>query len=276
MRAHVIVLPSLLLVVAATFAEGCAVPPGARATAEPSLDLSRAQIIDLSHTYGADTLYWPTSPSDFELQQLAHGVTEGGWFYSANLLCTPEHGGTHLDAPIHFHDDVWTADQIAVERFVRPAVVIDVSAMAAENPDYVLTPDDLATWESRHGRVPAGSIVLLRTGWDARWPDRLAYLGDDTPGDASNLHFPSFGAEAARALVERGIYGLGVDTASIDPGSSKTFPVHRITAAENIYGLENLRALDQLPPRGAWIAALPMKIEGGSGGPARVVALLAE
>lgn len=252
--------------------------PGASAAgdAAPSLDLASARVIDLSHTYGKDTLYWPTSPSDFELEELAHGVTEGGWFYSANLLCTPEHGGTHLDAPIHFHDDVWSAEQIPADRFVRPAVVIDVSQKAAENADYVLTPDDLAAWEARHGTVPAGAIVLLRTGWDSRWPDRLAYLGDDTPGDASKLHFPSFGEAAAKVLVARGVVGLGVDTASIDPGNSKTFPVHRVAAAENVFGLENLRALGELPPTGAWVAALPMKIEGGSGGPARVVALVAE
>ena len=243
---------------------------------EPSLDLANARVIDLSHTYGKDTLYWPTSPSDFELRELAHGVTPGGWFYSANLLCTPEHGGTHLDAPIHFHDDVWTSEEIPVERFVRPAVVIDVAEKAAKSADYVLTVGDVEDWEGRHGEVPPGSIVILRTGWDAKWPDRLAYLGDDTPGDASRLHFPSFGEEAAKLLVKRGVFGLGVDTASIDPGNSKTFPVHRVAAAENVFGLENLRGLSELPATGAWIAALPMKIEGGSGGPARVVALVAK
>ena len=247
-----------------------------QASTPPPFDLATAKVVDLSHTYGADTLYWPTSPSAFELKELAHGVSEGGWFYSANLLCTPEHGGTHLDAPIHFHDDVWTSEQIPAERFVRPVVVIDVSEQAAADPDYVLSLGDLGAWESEHGAVPAGAIVLLRTGWDARWPDRLAYLGDDTPGDASNLHFPSFGEEAAKLLVERGVYGLGVDTASIDSGNSTTFPVHRVAAAQNVFGLENLRGLSQLPVTGAWIAALPMKIEGGSGGPARVVAFVAE
>lgn len=242
----------------------------------PSLDLATARVVDLSWTYGEDTLYWPTSPSAFELEELAHGVTEGGFFYSANLLCTPEHGGTHLDAPIHFHDEVWTADQIPVDRFVRPVVVLDVSAKAAADADYVLTPADLSAWEATHGPVPAGSIVLLRTGWDERWPDRLAYLGDDTPGDASDLHFPSFGESAARLLVERGVVGLGVDTASIDPGDSQTFPVHRVVAARNVFGLENLRGLGELPATGAWIAALPMKIGGGSGGPARVVALIGD
>ncbi len=242
--------------------------------APPSLDLATARVVDLSWSYGEDTLYWPTSPSAFELEELAHGVTEGGWFYSANLLSTPEHGGTHLDAPIHFHDDAWTAAEIPVDRFVRPAVVVDVAAKAAKDPDYQLSAADVTAWEKTHGPVPAGAIVLLRTGWEERWPDRLAYLGDDTPGDASNLHFPSYGEAATRLLVERGVVGLGVDTASIDPGNSKTFPVHRVAAAANVYGLENLRGLGELPATGAWVAALPMKIEGGSGGPARVVALV--
>ena len=268
-------LPGVLILAAVTLATLVVTPPSAAAAGSAhSLDLATARVVDLSWSYGEDTLYWPTSPSAFELEELAHGVTEGGWFYSANRLSTPEHGGTHLDAPIHFHDDVWTAAEIPVERFVRPAVVIDVAAKAAEDADYQLSAEDVAAWEKAHGPVPEGAIVLLRTGWDARWPDRLAYLGDDTPGDASKLHFPSYGEAATRVLVERGVVGLGVDTASIDPGNSKTFPVHRVAAADNVFGLETLRGLGELPPTGAWVAALPMKIEGGSGGPARVVALV--
>jgi kynurenine formamidase len=127
----------------------------------------------------------------------------------------------------------------------------------------------------RHGPIAEGTIVLLRTGWSARWPDRKRYLGDDTPGDASRLHFPSYGAEAARILVaDRKVAALGVDTASIDPGSAKDFPVHQIVAAANVPGFENLAGLDALPPIGAWVVALPMKIAGGSGGPLRAIALL--
>jgi len=117
--------------------------------------------------------------------------------------------------------------------------------------------------------------VLLRTGWDRRWPDRKAYLGDDTPGDATRLHFPSFGAEAARFLIEqRNVGAIGVDVASIDYGQSKDFQVHRIAAAHNVVGFENLRALDALPPTGALLVALPMKIENGSGGPLRAIAMV--
>jgi kynurenine formamidase len=239
-----------------------------------SLDLASAKVIDLSHSFDASTIYWPTSPSGFELKPLHRGLTERGFFYFANSFCSPEHGGTHLDAPMHFADGHWTNADIPPDRFVGPAVVIDVSDKAAADRDYVLTPGDISAWESAHGRIPNDSIVLLRTGWSARWPDKKAYLGDDTPGDASNLHFPSYGAEAATFLVnERHVRLIGVDTASVDNGPSRDFLVHRIVAAANVAGMENLTNLDQLPPTGAVVIALPMKITGGSGGPARVIAL---
>ena len=237
--------------------------------------LTSGSIIDLSHPYDENTLYWPTSPSEFELKTLEHGQTKAGYFYSSNSFCTPEHGGTHMDAPIHFAEGMQSIDAIPLDRLIRPAVVIDVSANAASDPDYVLKIDDIKSWESRNGPIPEASIVLLRTGWETRWYDRKAYLGDDTPGDASNLHFPSFGPIAAEFLVkQRQVAGIGVDTASIDNGPSKTFMVHRITAAANVFGLENLTNLARLPPVGATLIALPMKIAGGSGAPVRVVALL--
>ena len=150
-------------------------------------------------------------------------VTEGGFFYSANSFCAPEHGGTHLDAPIHFARGRRTADQIPVRPAHRAGVVIDVSKAAAADPDYRLSVADVRVW-GKSRTIPGGAIVLLRTGWSARWPDRKRYLGDDTPGDASNLHFPSFGPEAVAVLVrDRRVGALGVDTASIDPGTSKTF-----------------------------------------------------
>jgi kynurenine formamidase len=248
--------------------------PGAPPAA-PSLDLARAEIVDLTWPLGADTLYWPTSPSRFELEVLHHGPTEGGFFYAANRFCTPEHGGTHLDAPIHFGEGRHAADEIPLDRLVGPGVVLDVRAEAAADADYRLTPAAVRAWEAEHGPIPAGAIVLLRTGWSSRWPDAKRYLGDDTPGDASNLHFPSYGADAARWLIEeRAAAVLGVDTASIDHGPSADFPVHRLAAAANVPGLENLTALDRLPPHGFWVIALPVKIEGGSGGPVRVVALV--
>ena len=240
-----------------------------------AIDLSRYTIVDLSHAYGPSTVFWPTSPTKFELERLAFGRTEGGYFYAANTLSTPEHGGTHLDAPIHFSEAGRTTEQIPLEQLIAPAVVLDVSARAAADRDYLATRDDVLRFEKTHGPIERGTIVVLRTGWSRYWPNAKAYMGDDTPGDASKLSFPSFGADAARVLVEeRGVGALGVDTASIDYGRSTDFQVHRIAAASNVPGLENLTNLDRLPLRGAFLIALPMKIEGGSGGPLRAVALV--
>lgn len=260
----------------ALLALGCAgeIPPDSAEVAPP-IDLVNYRVIDLTHSYGPDTVYWPTAPSEFELEQLAYGETEAGFFYSANAIRTPEHGGTHLDAPIHFGADRWTVDVVPLEGLIGPAVVLDVSVSAAAHADYRLNLADISAWEARHGEIAEGAIVLLRTGWSERWPDKLAYLGDDTPGNASNLHFPSYGEEAARLLIEeRRVSVLGVDTASIDHGPSADFPVHRIAAEHNVSGLENVRGLDRVPPAGAWVIALPMKIEGGSGGPVRIAALV--
>ena len=240
-----------------------------------NIDLSKSRIVDLSHAFNARTLYWPNSPTSFALEKLFFGVTPGGFFYAANQFAAPEHGGTHLDAPIHFAEGKQFNHEIPLERLVAPAVVIDVSAQAQRDPDYRLTVADVTAFEQRHGRIAAGTIVLLRTGWSKRWPDRKAYFGDDTPGDASKLHFPSYGEAAARLLVdERKVAALGADVASIDYGPSSDFVVHRIAAAANVPGFENLTNLDQLPARGAIVVALPMKIEGGSGGPLRAIALV--
>lgn len=249
--------------------------PATESTTAAGFDLATARFVDLSHAFDATTLYWPTSPTRFELDTLAWGETPGGWFYSSFAVSTPEHGGTHLDAPIHFAAGRHTSDQIPLDRLIAPAVVIDVADSAANNRDYQLTVADVEAFEREHGTIPAGSIVLLRTGWSRHWPDAAAYLGDDTPGDASNLHFPSYGVEAARLLVEqRQVAGIGADVASIDYGPSTDFMVHRIAMERNVFGLENLTGLEALPPTGAWVIALPMKIAGGSGGPLRAVAAL--
>ena len=194
------------------------------ASAAPSTppSLATSKVVDLSHPFDEKTLYWPTSPSSFELKKLSFGDTPGGWFYASNSICTPEHGGTHLDAPIHFSKDGKTIDQIPLRQLIAPAVLIDVSAKASADPDYRLSMDDVRSWEKRHGTIPSGAIVLLRTGWAKRWPDRKQYLGDDTPGDASKLHFPSFGKESAEYLVgQRHVGVLGLDTASIEVGAYK-------------------------------------------------------
>ncbi len=240
-----------------------------------ALELENYKLVDLSHSYSENTLYWPTSPTAFEKEQLAYGISEGGWFYSAYSVCTPEHGGTHIDAPMHFAAGGISTEKIPLENLLAQAVVIDVSNKAAADRNYRLTAEDVAAFEKEHGEISAGTIVLMRTDWSERWPDAMAYLGDDTPGDASKLQFPGFGAEATKILTEeRKVAMLGVDTASVDYGKSQDFIVHRIGAAQGVANLENLTNLDQLPATGATIIALPMKIEGGSGGPARVVALV--
>ena len=232
-------------------------------------------MIDLSHAYGGDTLYWPTDTTGFRLDTLAEGQAPGGYFYAAKQFATAEHGGTHLDAPSHFAEGGDDAASIPLDRLILPGIVIDVSEATANDSDYLVAPEDVLAWEAEHGRVPAGSAVLIRTGWAAHWPDALAYLGDDTPGETGNLHFPGIGEAATRLLVENRRAGLlGIDTASIDNGRSTDFIAHRIGAAAGVPNLENVADLSGLPPTGFLLAALPMKIEGGTGAPARIVALL--
>ena len=234
------------------------------------VDISKYHLVDLSHSYGTDTLYWPTAPSRFEKTVISFGETEGGGFYSAFSICTPEHGGTHLDAPLHFARDGLPTNEVPLDKLIAPAVVIDVTGKSATDRSYLLGVDDVHLFEDQYGRIAPGTIILLRTGWSKYWPDAKAYMG--TPGE---LVFPSYGEDAARLLVEERIVAiLGIDTASTDFGTSEEFVVHRIAAANGVSNLENLTNLDKLPPTGALVLALPMKIEGGSGGPVRVVALV--
>lgn len=231
--------------------------------------------VDLSYGYGPSTIYWPTS-APFRLEVVARGTTPGGYYYAANSFCTAEHGGTHLDAPVHFAEGRWTADQIPLERFIGPAVVVDVAAQGAADPDYRVTVADLEAFERAHGAIAAGTIVLIRTGWGAYWPDRSRYLGTDRTGPEAVplLHFPGLAPEAAEWLVHRNVDAVGIDTPSIDRGQSTSFEAHRILFRANVPAFENVARLDALPPRGAYVVALPMKIEGGTGGPLRLVAAL--
>ncbi|WP_262691755.1 cyclase family protein [Kordiimonas aestuarii] len=243
-------------------------------SADP-IDFATAKVFDLSHAYGPDTIFWPTSPIKFEHKELSYGETAGGYFYSAYSFCMPEHGGTHMDAPIHFYRGGDTVSDLALENLIMPAIVIDVRAQAEADRNFRLDVANIEAFEEVYGRIPSGSAVLLATGWDHFWPDVKAYMGDDSPGDASKLSFPSFGAEAISFLVkERGVKLIGIDTASIDYGKSKDFPVHQIVGRANIPALENLKSIDELPPKGATLIALPIKIKNGSGGPVRAVALV--
>ncbi len=241
-----------------------------------AFDVQQYRLVDLSHAYDSQTLYWPSRPPmKFELERLAFGETSRGWFYAANRFCTPEHGGTHLDAPVHFYRSGQTAEELPLEKLLAPGVRMDVRTQAQKDRNYRLTRADVLDFEKRAGPIRPGTIVLMQTGWSRFWPHRQDYFGDASPEDASKLEFPSYGVDAARLLVEeRKVAMLGVDTASIDYGRSQDFDVHRIAAASAVGGLENLTNLDQLPDTGFIVIALPMKIAGGSGGPVRVIALV--
>jgi kynurenine formamidase len=264
----------ILLVAFAAAGAGCAARSAAPAPARDVRLPQGARVVDLTHSFDERTLYWPTAPSGFELERMAYGKTPGGFFYAANKLAAPEHGGTHLDAPIHFAEGKATVEAIPLARLVAPAVVVDITRKASGDADALLAPEDLAAFEAAHGAIERGTIVLVRTGWAERWPDRKRYLGDDTPGDASRLHFPGIGAAAAQQLVERGVGAVGIDTASIDHGPSKDFIAHQTLSAADIPAFENLASLADVPARGALVVALPMKIAGGSGGPLRIIAIV--
>lgn len=230
--------------------------------------------IDLTQEYSSETIYWPTA-SGFVLEKEFYGATPKGYFYAANRYGASEHGGTHLDAPIHFAEGRKTIEQLPLDLFMGAAVVVDVSSKALKDPDYRIEVADLKAWESAHGRIPSGAIVLLRTGYARYWPDGKKYLGTAEKGQAGvdNLHFPGLHPDAARWLVsERAIKAVGLDTASIDYGQSKLFETHRVLCGNDVLPLENLTALDKLPPTGAYVIALPMKIKGGSGSPLRMIA----
>ena len=238
-------------------------------------DGSGGRWVDLTHAFSDSSVYWPTDTVGFEHEELAYGPTEGGWFYSSYRYGGAEHGGTHLDAPIHFAEGREASDQIPLSKLIGPASVVDVSDRATA--DYLVSIGDLTAWESAHGQIPDGAILLVRTGWDDRYADRTAYLGTDLIGPQAvpQLHFPGLAPEAAQWLVDnRSIAAFGLDTPSIDYGQSPDFRVHVILLAENIPGFENVANLAALPPTGAFVVALPMKIEGGSGGPLRIVAFV--
>jgi kynurenine formamidase len=264
-------VPARFLACAVSLLCACAAADRRPSAAE---NVSPSCLIDLTYPYDDATIYWPTAPSRFRKETLSYGMTKGGYFYSAYEIATPEHGGTHLDAPIHFAEGQATTDQIPLRRLIAHGAVIDISSAAAEDRDALVTVGQIEAFEHEHGAITPGTIVLIRTGWGRYWPNVEQYLGDDTPGDTSNLHFPGISEEAARALVSRQVGAVGIDTASLDYGPSRDFVAHRVLLKAGIPGFENVANLDQVPPRGAEIIALPMKIAGGSGGPLRIVAVV--
>lgn len=276
------------MVLSLAFLAGCAQVTDEAAQSLPNTPLTatktftdavaKGKLVDLTHSFDEQTIYWPTE-SGFILERGNNGITDKGYYYAANRFHAAEHGGTHIDAPIHFHDQRQTVDQIELRRLVGEAVVVDVSAKCAADPDYQISVTDLREWEERHGRHLVDVIVLIRTGWSKRWPDRKSYLGTDIRGPeaVALLHFPGLAPEAAQWLVDhRAPKAVGIDTASIDHGQSTHFETHRTLCEHNVPAFENVANLDELPAEGAVVMALPMKIAGGSGSPLRIAALIVE
>src|SRR5439155_175327 len=229
---------------------------------------SKARILDLSYAINDKLVPWPGDEKFFEAKVNAT-IEKNGYFTRSFWML--EHYGTHLDAPAHFPPGKTTVDRIPVKQLIGPAVVLDVRAEGARDADYLLPAARVEAWEKQHGRIPTGAIVLLRTGWASRWPDAKKYRNQDAQG---KMHFPGFSVEAAKLMIERKVSGLGCDTMSIDYGASADFAVHHLALGSGLYHLANLAGLSALPETGAFLVAAPIKLEGGSGGPVRVFALI--
>jgi kynurenine formamidase len=226
------------------------------------------RVVDLTYPVSDKEVPWPGDDHPFVATVKATPAKEGYFTRSFNML---EHYGTHVDAPIHFPPGKTPVDKIPVEKLFGPAVVIDVRNEVAKDPDYRLTLDRIAQWESDHGKIPEGAIVILRTGWSSRWPDVQKYRNMDAKGV---MHFPGYSTDAAVRFMLRKVSALGIDTLSIDYGPSQEFPAHKLVLGDGLYQIENLADLSALPESGAFLVVAPIKLEGGSGGPARVFAIL--
>ena len=234
---------------------------------------SDAHVVDLTYPFSTSTIYWPTEKG-FNLKSIFYGKTPGGYFYSAYQFCAPEHGGTHLDAPRHFSQSGHTVDQIPLSQLMGPVVVINVVEQVKKQTDYTITVADIQNFEKKHRSLKQQDIVLFYTGWGKFWNNKKQYLGSDKLGDVHHLHFPGLSKQAAKYLVQRQVKGIGIDTASMDPGKSRDFWAHRVILGANLFGIENIAHLDLLPAEGAELIVAPMKITNGSGAPTRVLALL--
>jgi kynurenine formamidase len=234
-----------------------------------SPDFGPRAVIDLTHTVGAKNPAYENSKKPLFEAKTTETIEKDGYF--GREISLPEHFGTHIDAPAHFAAGLWTVDQIPSERLRAPLVVLDVRSKAEKDADYQISIDDISEWEKTNGQIPQGAVVMARTGWDSRWNSTGKYRNADAKGV---LHFPGYSLEAARFLVEgRTVIGLGIDTLSIDYGPSKDFPVHKYTLSHSLYHLENVANLGVVPPVGITVVVAPMKLEGGSGGPVRILAM---
>jgi kynurenine formamidase len=231
--------------------------------------------IDLTYSFDSTTLYWPNNPNGFEHHVDSKGITPLGYFYSSYSVCAPEHGGTHLDAPIHFAEGKQTVDELPINRLCGKGVMIDVSKKALKERDFLITIADIENWEKENGIISDSTIVLFKTGYGQYYPNREKYFGTALRGLEAIplLHFPGLDPKAAKWLIDkRKVKAVGLDTPSLDFGQSKDFQTHRILMGEDCPGFENVANLDKLPSKGIYIMALPMKIGAGSGAPLRIVA----
>lgn len=256
---------TVALVVAVPFFAGCA-----------TSGFPDGEWIDLSYDLSSETVYWPTA-EPFKKETVAEGMTDKGYYYSAYTFSAAEHGGTHIDAPVHFAQGRQSVDELTLSQLIGPAVKIDVSEKALADRDYLISLDDIQAWESEHGRIPKGSIVLFQTGYGRFWPDAEQYLGTALRGEegVAALHFPGLHPVAAAWLVgNRAIKCVGIDTASIDYGQANTYGSHVALMINNVPALENVANMEQVPVKGAHVFALPVKIRGGSGAPLRIAAFV--
>ncbi len=228
----------------------------------------RARVIDLTHAINEHLPPWPGDTKSFEAFPNA-SVEQDGYFTRSFWML--EHYGTHLDAPIHFPPGKTTVDRIPPERLIGPAVLLDVRREGERDADYLLPVACVQDWEQTHGALPAGAIVLLRTGRASRWPDADSYRGMDSAG---TMHFPGFSAEAVKYLISKRVSGIGTDAMSVDAGNSKGYEAHHLALGSDLFQIENLVDLSAVPEAGAWLIVAPIKLEGGSGGPCRVFAVL--
>ena len=236
--------------------------------------LAKGKWIDLSYEFSSKTLYWPNNPSGFRLDTIAEGTSAEGFYYSSFAFSAPEHGGTHLDAPVHFAAHGLSAEKLSLDQLTGDAVVIDVSAKTLKDRDYLISVNDITEWEIKNETIKENTIVLFKTGYGQFYPDAEKYFGTSDRGTEaiSKLHFPGIDPKAAEWLVQHKVKAVGLDTPSIDYGQSKDFKTHQVLMSADIPGFENVANLEQLPATGSYIVALPMKIKNGSGGPLRIIA----
>ncbi|MBI3264788.1 MAG: cyclase family protein [Acidobacteria bacterium] len=224
------------------------------------------RVVDLGHPLTEDSPSW-TGEKVYVRTGTGDAARDG---IAMAKIATDEHFGTHLDAPAHFSATGWTTEKIPVERLLRPAVCLNVAAQAEHDENYRVTVQDVQTWEREHGTIPGDSLVLVATGWDARWAQPRRYMNERN----GVKHFPGLSVAAAKLLVERGVAGIAIDSPSVDYGPSEKYEVHRTTMPRNIYHVENATGLTKLPPGGFTVIVAPINIAGGSGGPTRIFALL--